>query len=107
MRGHERSCYREGLDEYEEQSTGAKKKTAVRSRASNAGVRGNKKQAEVVTKLLTKMEQKLGTDEVKASLADYIRLVQLKKELDEDEPREIRVKWVEPETADQDSKSKT
>ncbi|MEP7354838.1 MAG: hypothetical protein ABI824_16535 [Acidobacteriota bacterium] len=42
------------------------------------------------------MEQKLASDDVKASLADYIRLVQLKKELDEEQPRDIRVQWVEP-----------
>jgi hypothetical protein len=32
---------------------------------------------------------------MKASLADYIRLVQLEKELEADEPREIKVTWVD------------
>ena len=54
-------------------------------------------QAEIVRDLLKSVEVKLGGPEVKVTLADYIRLVQLKKELDEDEPREIRVTWVEPE----------
>ncbi|MEO5924143.1 MAG: hypothetical protein ABIR70_09970 [Bryobacteraceae bacterium] len=53
-------------------------------------------QADVVRELLEKVEKKLGGEEMKATLADYIRLVQLKKELEEDEPREIRVTWVEP-----------
>jgi hypothetical protein len=53
-------------------------------------------QAEVVRKLLAKVESKLGGQDVKVTLADYIRLVQLRKELEEDEPKEIRVTWVEP-----------
>jgi hypothetical protein len=50
----------------------------------------------VVAKLLETVEKKLGTG-LKASLGDYIRLVQLHKELEEDEVREIKVTWVEPE----------
>jgi len=53
-------------------------------------------QSELVKELLKKVEEKLGSGEVKATLGDYIRLVQLQKELDEEEPREIHVTWVEP-----------
>lgn len=43
------------------------------------------------------MAEKLKSDDVKATLGDYIKLVQLQKELGEDEqPREIRVTWIEP-----------
>ncbi len=52
----------------------------------------------MVQELLKKAEKKLGGDEMKVTLADYLRLVQLKKELDADEPHEIRVTWVEPES---------
>ena len=52
---------------------------------------------QVVRDLLKTVEQKLGSDTVKATLGDYIRLVQLSKELEEEEPRDIRVTWVEPE----------
>ena len=52
----------------------------------------------IVQELLEKAEAKLGGDDMKLTLADYVRLVQLKRELDEDEPREIRVTWVEPES---------
>ena len=64
---------------------------------------GHKKQSEVVEELLEKVEQKLGKGEVKASLGDYIRLVQLRKELEDEEPREIEVRWVDPEGTDPDS----
>ena len=63
-----------------------------------------KRQAQVVSTLLKKLEQKLSDDELRATLGDYIRLVQLRKELeDDDEPREIKVTWVEPETTVSDS----
>ena len=52
--------------------------------------------AKVVAKLLLEVEKKLGK-ETKASLGDYIRLVQLQKELEEDEVREIKVRWIDPE----------
>ena len=66
-----------------------------------------KRQAGVVKKLLEKVEKKLSGDEVKATLGDYIRLVQLQKELEEEQPREIKVTWVEPtETAEPKTGSK-
>jgi hypothetical protein len=57
-----------------------------------------KSQARVVKQLLEKMEAKLGGKEVKASLGDYIRLMQLHRELEEEEATEIKVTWVEPES---------
>jgi hypothetical protein len=54
---------------------------------------------QVVEDLIVKVEQKLGKGDVKATVGDYIRLVQLQKELEEDEPRDIEVRWVDPEKA--------
>lgn len=51
---------------------------------------------EMVRKILQRMEDKLSKDDVKATLGDYIRLVQLEKELKDEEPREIKVTWIEP-----------
>ena len=53
-------------------------------------------QAQVVKNMLSKLEAKMDGDQMKASLGDYIRLVQLHKELDEESPKEIKVTWVEP-----------
>ena len=55
-------------------------------------------QADVVNRLLAGMEKRLVEADLKLTLADYIRLVQLKKEMDGDEPREIRVTWVDRES---------
>jgi hypothetical protein len=53
--------------------------------------------AGVLKRLLKIVEKKLTEKEVKATLGDYIKLVQLQKEMDDEQPREIRVTWVEPE----------
>lgn len=50
-----------------------------------------------IARLLEKLEKKLDGETPKATLGDFIRLVQLEKELaDEETPREIKVTWVEP-----------
>jgi hypothetical protein len=53
--------------------------------------------AGVLKRLLKSVEKKLTAKDVKATLGDYIKLVQLQKEMDDEQPREIRVTWVEPE----------
>jgi hypothetical protein len=54
--------------------------------------------AGVVKRLLKNVEKKLSGKEMKATLGDYIKLVQLQKELDEEQqPKEIKVTWVEAE----------
>ena len=65
-----------------------------------------KTRSKVVGELLAKVEQKLGKADVKATLGDYIRLLQLQRELEQEEPKEIKVTWVDPEkneTKDRDS----
>ena len=59
-----------------------------------------KTQAAVVEKLLKNVEKKLGGEDVKATLGDYIRLMQLQKELEEDDPQDITVTWVEPDSGE-------
>lgn len=52
--------------------------------------------AELVGSVIKNIEEKLKRNELKPTVGDFIRLVQLKKELDEEQPREIEVSWVEP-----------
>ena len=54
--------------------------------------------AQVIKGVLEKMEQQMTNDGMKATMGDYIRLVQLHKELDEESPKEIKVTWVEPKS---------
>jgi hypothetical protein len=65
----------------------------AKANAARRSGRG-KTQAEVVAQIRKKVETKL-KQEPKGTLGDYIRLVQLQKELDADEPRDITVTWVE------------
>jgi hypothetical protein len=53
-------------------------------------------QAQVVKKMLTKLESRMDKNQMKATMGDYIRLVQLHKDLDDESPKEIKVTWVEP-----------
>jgi len=58
--------------------------------------RGAKARAEAVRKILLAVESKLKGKELKATLADYIRLIQLQKEITPEAPSEITMTWVEP-----------
>jgi hypothetical protein len=74
-----------------------KKPDSARPKPKPRTISAEKGQAGVVKKLLKRVEQKLSGDEVKASLGDYIRLVQLQKELEDEQPKEMKVTWVKPE----------
>ena len=63
------------------------------------------KKAEVVEQLIERVEQKFGEGDVKATLGDYIRLVQLQKELEDEELGEITVTWVDPEKTETDTET--
>lgn len=52
--------------------------------------------AELLEKAIQRIEEKLGSSDVKATFADFIRLLQLQKELQADQPREIKVTWIDP-----------
>ena len=77
-------------------STAARGKSAAKSKSEKVTKVGGGGQAQAVKTMLTKIETKMKGDQMKATLGDYIRLVQLHKELDDESPKEIRVTWVEP-----------
>jgi hypothetical protein len=49
----------------------------------------------LVRRLVEKIEQQLDQTDAKGSIADYIKLLQLQKELEEKRFRRIEVKWVD------------
>ncbi len=60
-----------------------------------------KSKAKMVSKVIARIEEKLEADELKPSVGDFIRLLQLEKELKEEEqPKEIKVSWVERDEKD-------
>jgi pyridoxine/pyridoxamine 5'-phosphate oxidase len=52
----------------------------------------------VLETVIKNMETKLKAEEFKPSLADFLKLMQMEREIGEEEPKEIRVTWVEPVT---------
>lgn len=56
-------------------------------------------------KIREEVEKKLSKGVEKASLADYIRLVQLEKELTETEPKETKATWIDPQQVGEKEKS--
>jgi hypothetical protein len=67
-----------------------------RSHREQTPRRRGSKRAALVERAIESIEQKLGSSDVKATFADFIRLLQLQKELQGDEPREIKVTWINP-----------
>ncbi len=55
--------------------------------------------------LLQRIEEKLEQDDFKPTVGDFVRLLQLRKELEDERPREITVTWVEP-SGDEDASAK-
>jgi len=63
--------------------------------AQAAKRKGSRRQR--ISKLLSEIEDRLDFKATKVTLADFIRLTQLERELeDEEQPREIIVTWKEP-----------
>jgi hypothetical protein len=70
-------------------------KTKVSADEEAAGA--PKSRRETVRKLLSEIERNFNVKDTKVTLADFIRLTQLERELEEEEqPREIIVTWSEP-----------
>jgi hypothetical protein len=73
----------------------------------DAGKRASDKRADdradLVEKVIQSVEANLRSHKVKATLADFIRLLHLQKELQLDRPKEIKITWVE--TPDEESAS--
>ena len=59
-------------------------------------VRDKMRIAELLAKAADNFSAGQRDGEFKPSLAEYLKLVQLEKEFEEEEVREIKVKWVEP-----------
>lgn len=53
---------------------------------------------DVLKTVIAKMEDNLKTADFKASLGDYLKLVQMEKEIGGDDgPKEVKVTWVQPD----------
>ena len=57
-------------------------------------------QLKKIEALITKLERKIQEGEFRPTVSDFIRLLQLQRELAQERPREIIVRWVEPSETD-------
>jgi hypothetical protein len=71
-----------------------------RTNQSAAVERRPKKSAVLIRKAIQNIESKIDTNEVKATIGDFIRLLQMEKELEVEQPRDIKVTWVETSAAE-------
>jgi hypothetical protein len=59
-------------------------------------VRNKIRIAKAVQKAITTMDAKFQAADYKPSVAEYLKLLQLEQEFEQDEVKEIKVTWVEP-----------
>ena len=79
----------------------AKKQPARKEKKPEPKLR-RRAQKTVVKEIRQNVEDRLAQDVEKASLSDYIRLVQLEKELTQTVAKETRATWVEPKEHDEE-----
>ncbi len=51
--------------------------------------------AEAVNAAIRNIQGKLGNDDMKGSIPDLIRLLQLRKELTDTQPKQVTVRWID------------
>ena len=75
------------------------RKPAAKNKKSEADKKRSwaDEEVEIVEGMLKKVQSRLDAEEGKASVGDFIRLLQLRSELSGNQPREVEVKWVEKE----------
>ncbi len=73
----------------------SRSQTTKTRRANQASQERRRDSAALIRKAISNIESKLETNEVKATIGDFIRLLQLEKELQVEEPRDIKVTWVD------------
>jgi len=51
----------------------------------------------LVEEAIQGIEKRLLDDEAPPTIGDYLKVLQLQKEIEDDDPKEIKITWVEPE----------
>jgi len=75
---------------------GAKPREMAETKHVQKAKRSKDKRA-LVKQAIQQIGEKIENNELKPTVGDFIRLLQLEKELLEEAPREIKVSWVESE----------
>jgi hypothetical protein len=59
-------------------------------------VREKVRVGELLERIVADIEREINEDKFKATTVEYLKLIQLQKEFDQDEAREITVTWINP-----------
>jgi hypothetical protein len=51
--------------------------------------------ATAIDDAIENIREKLTTDDLRASISDLVRLIQLRKELNDEAPKQVTVRWIE------------
>lgn len=74
-------------------SRNARKKNEPEMKTGTTYVHGSREEA--IGRILDKLEaQLMGEGAMKGTVADYLRLIQVMKEMGDERPREIEIRWV-------------
>ena len=60
--------------------------------------------ADLLDKAITGIETRFAANDFKPTIADYLKLLQMEIELEQEEIREIKVTWVEPPVTSESAK---
>ncbi|MEO7651377.1 MAG: hypothetical protein ABIZ80_13010 [Bryobacteraceae bacterium] len=72
------------------------KKKVVKSTERPPVKKQRTSKSKLVDKAIACFEKKLDSEDLKATVGDFIRLLQLQKELEGEITREIKITWVDP-----------
>lgn len=73
----------------------AKKAAAKKAAAKKSPVKRARTKKAMVGAVIKQIEARLDKDELKPTVGDLIRLIQLEKELENEQPRKVTVSWVD------------
>jgi hypothetical protein len=62
--------------------------------------------ANLLSGLMGNFEARIEAKELKPTVAEYLKLMQIEQEIEQESPKEIKVTWVEPETISSVEESK-
>jgi hypothetical protein len=60
--------------------------------------------SELLAKAMEKLEGRIESQELKPTVGDYLKLLQIEQEFEQETPKEIKVTWVEPPPASDGAK---
>ena len=82
----------------EQSEKGSNRKAKPRVGQRTTGQRTKRPEITILENMMKTMAKKVESPDFTVSVAEYIRLLQMKRDFDDEEqPTEVKVTWVEPE----------